>query len=96
MAHIEHSKPVLSLILSDLEKHIGNANRKLWKEEEDEMLKYLAIEHDLDWKIIAVSFSERNPSQCYGRYRRIMSDSKKRGWSKKEDDTLIKCVRAYG
>lgn len=50
----------------------------------------------MDWKKIAASFPERNPNQCYGRYRRIIRDSKRRGWSKKEDDILIDCVAKYG
>lgn len=92
----EPSKPVLSLTESDLERYICNINRKLWNEEEDELLKKLASEHDLDWKTIAASFPERNPNQCYGRYRRIIRDSKRRGWSKREDEILIECVSKYG
>jgi hypothetical protein len=86
----------INLTEADLEKYISNVNRKLWTEDEDEMLQKLAKEHSLDWKTIAASFPERNPNQCYGRYRRIIRDSKRKGWTKREDEMLMNCVEKYG
>lgn len=72
-------------------------NQKKWKKDEDELLISLAKKYnERNWKEIASYYANKNPLQCFSRYKRIRPGIKKGTWKKDEDAKIIDLVRKYG
>ena len=72
--------------------------RKLFTEEEDQILKQLStLEIENKWAFISSKLKGRTPRQCRDRYNHYLSpELKKDEWLKEEDDQLINLVQQYG
>lgn len=72
-------------------------NQKKWNKEEDKLLIQLAQKYnEKNWKEISSKFNNKNPLQCFSRYKRIRPGIKKGTWKKEEDEQIIKLVKKYG
>lgn len=61
-------------------------NQKKWNKEEDILLvQYTQQYNEKNWKEIASKFYNKNPLQCFSRYKRIKPGIKKGTWKKDED-----------
>ena len=49
--------------------------RKEWTREEDRRLKAAIQKHGTNWKPVAETMGDRNPSQCAQRWKRIKPES---------------------
>lgn len=71
-------------------------NQKKWNNEEDILLIYLAKKNnERNWKEIASNFANKNPLQCFSRYKRIRPGIKKGTWKKDEDAKILDLVKKY-
>ena len=72
-------------------------NKKKWTTEEDFLLISLADQYkEKHWKSISTHFPNKNPLQCFSRYKRIRPGIIKGSWSKEEDAKIINLVKTYG
>lgn len=72
-------------------------NQKKWKKEEDALLIRLAKKfNEKNWKEIASNFVNKNPLQCFSRFKRIKPGIKKGTWKKDEDMKILELVNKYG
>lgn len=72
-------------------------NQKKWKKEEDALLISLARKYnERNWREIASHYINKNPLQCFSRYKRIRPGIKKGTWKKEEDAKIIDLVKKYG
>lgn len=87
-----------SCILTNKIFHITKIkNKKKWSGEEDRLLVCLADKFkEKHWKDISKHFSNKNPLQCFSRYKRIRPGIIKGSWSKDEDEKIINLVNQYG
>ena len=68
-----------------------------WTRLEDELLlSEVNLCGRNNWKIICTNFKRKSPNNCYERFRQIKPFVKKGRWTKAEDETIEKCVDAYG
>ena len=71
-------------------------NKKKWTKEEDSKLIKLAEKNkEKHWKEIAKNFQNKNPLQCFSRYKRIKPGIIKGTWSKEEDERILSLVKIY-
>jgi hypothetical protein len=72
-------------------------NKKKWTKEEDNHLIKLAERFkEKHWKEISNHFANKNPLQCFSRYKRIRPGIIKGSWSKEEDEKILNLVDIYG
>jgi len=72
-------------------------NKKKWTKEEDlKLIKFTEINKEKHWKEISKNFQNKNPLQCFSRYKRIKPGIKKGTWTKEEDDRILTLVGIYG
>ncbi|KAM3140098.1 hypothetical protein pb186bvf_007898 [Paramecium bursaria] len=72
-------------------------NSQQWTKSEDLLLLQLVFQMGSKWIQISQQFSNRNPSQCCQRWRRISPSEKKRfNWTKEEDEQVIKLHKVLG
>lgn len=72
-------------------------NKKKWTSSEDLLLISLAEQFkEKHWKKISQFFPNKNPLQCFSRYKRIRPGIVKGSWSKEEDEQIMNLVRTYG
>lgn len=72
-------------------------NQKKWNKEEDLLLvQYTQQYNEKNWKEIASKFYNKNPLQCFSRYKRIKPGIKKGTWKKDEDIKILQLVQKYG
>ncbi|XP_062396963.1 v-myb avian myeloblastosis viral oncogene homolog-like 2a isoform X2 [Sardina pilchardus] len=84
---------------SDLaEQKDGFKGKARWSREEDETLKMLVQNFGQeDWKTIATFLPGRSEFHCHHRFRRVLDpELVKGGWTKAEDEMLVKLVEMYG
>ncbi|CAL5187548.1 unnamed protein product [Lathyrus oleraceus] len=72
--------------------------KRLWTEEEDNLLIETVKKHDgSNWKNIAAYLPGRTDVQCFRHWQKVSNpDLVKRTWTKEEDESLIELVRKYG
>ncbi|XP_048098087.1 v-myb avian myeloblastosis viral oncogene homolog-like 2a isoform X1 [Alosa alosa] len=96
ISHQEISQPDTD---SDLaEQRDGLKVNVRWSREEDETLKMLVQNFGQeDWKTIASFLPGRTEFHCHHRFRRVLDPELiKGGWTKTEDEMLVKLVEMYG
>ena len=72
-------------------------NQKKWTKEEDKQLIELVQSHkEKKWKEISNFFHNKNPLQCFSRYKRIKPGVNKGSWNKEEDDQIMKLIKIHG
>ena len=72
-------------------------NQKKWTKEEDKQLIELVQSHnEKKWKEISNFFHNKNPLQCFSRYKRIKPGVNKGSWNKEEDDEIMKLIKIHG
>ena len=72
-------------------------NQKKWSKEEDLKLLNLVKENNgKKWKEIASHFHNKNPLQCFSRYKRIRPEINKGSWKKEEDSLILNLIEIYG
>lgn len=72
-------------------------NKKKWTTDEDILLISLAEQYkEKHWKNISKYFQNKNPLQCFSRYKRIRPGIIKGSWSKEEDEQILNLVKQYG
>jgi hypothetical protein len=72
-------------------------NQKKWTKEEDKQLIELVQTHnEKKWKEISNFFHNKNPLQCFSRYKRIKPGVNKGSWNKEEDDEILKLIKIHG
>ena len=72
-------------------------NKKKWNKEEDMKLISLAEKNqEKHWKEISRNFTNKNPLQCFSRYKRIRPGIIKGTWAKEEDLRILSLVEIYG
>lgn len=72
-------------------------NKKKWTKEEDlKLIKLAEKNKEKHWKEISKNFANKNPLQCFSRYKRIKPGIIKGTWSKEEDDKILSLVNIYG
>ena len=72
-------------------------NKKKWTSSEDQLLISLAEQFkEKQWKKISNYFPNKNPLQCFSRYKRIRPGIVKGSWSKEEDAQIKILVKTYG
>jgi len=72
-------------------------NKKKWTKEEDiKLIKLAEKNKEKHWKEISKNFVNKNPLQCFSRYKRIKPGIIKGTWSKEEDDRILSMVNIYG
>jgi len=72
-------------------------NQKKWTLEEDELLIALAEKYnEKHWKEISKRFDNKNPLQCFSRYKRIRPGIIKGSWKKEEDEAIKELVLQHG
>lgn len=72
-------------------------NRKRWSMEDDSKLIGLAKQfNEKHWKDISDNFQNKNPLQCFSRYKRIRPGIVKGSWSKEEDEQIVQLVNTFG
>lgn len=72
-------------------------NQNKWNKEEDNQLIKLAQQYnEKNWRMVSSQFQNKNPLQCFSRYKRIRPGIKKGTWKKDEDDKIIELVNKYG
>lgn len=72
-------------------------NKKKWTKEEDlKLIKLAEKNKEKHWKEIAKNFVNKNPLQCFSRYKRIKPGIIKGTWSKEEDEKILSLVNVYG
>ncbi len=70
---------------------------QVWTKEEDAKLIEIGKEFNFkDWKEISKKMHNRTPTQCSGRYKRIKPGIIKGGWTKEEDEMVIKLIKEHG
>ena len=71
--------------------------QKKWTKEEDKQLIELVQTHnEKKWKEISNFFHNKNPLQCFSRYKRIKPGVNKGSWNKEEDDEILKLIKIHG
>lgn len=72
-------------------------NKKKWTKEEDlKLIKLAEKNKEKHWKEISKNFLNKNPLQCFSRYKRIKPGIIKGTWSKEEDQNILSLVSIYG
>lgn len=72
-------------------------NKKKWTKEEDSKLIRLAEKNrEKHWKEISKNFLNKNPLQCFSRYKRIKPGIIKGTWTKEEDEHILNLVGICG
>lgn len=72
-------------------------NRKKWTNTDDSKLISLATHFkEKHWKEISNSFDNKNPLQCFSRYKRIKPGIVRGCWSKEEDERIVELVHTLG
>ena len=72
-------------------------NQKKWSNEEDELLiKIVQENNEKNWKKISTYFHNKNPLQCFSRYKRIKPGIRKGFWQKEEDELILSLIKKYG
>ena len=72
-------------------------NQKKWSKDEDSILLNLVKENNgKKWKEIASHFHNKNPLQCFSRYKRIRPEINKGSWKKEEDSLILNLIEIYG
>ncbi len=72
-------------------------NQKKWTQEEDNQLLNLVKENNgKNWKEISTHFHNKNPLQCFSRYKRIRPELNKGSWKKEEDSLILNLINTYG
>ena len=72
-------------------------NKKVWTEEEDNLLLKLAKQfQEKHWEEISKYFRNKTALQCFSRYNRIRPGIIKGKWTKEEDKKIIELVSLYG
>lgn len=72
-------------------------NRRKWSQDDDHKLLQLARRYkEKNWKEISNRFNNKNPLQCFSRYKRIKPGIIKGSWSKEEDEHIVNMVNLYG
>ena len=61
------------LTRADLEQIDYKPDKKVWTQEEDEMLIYLRKKRNMDWEAISYKMEGRNKKMCYSRFKRLKS-----------------------
>jgi len=70
---------------------------QVWTKEEDAKLIEIGKENNFkDWKEISKKMHNRTPTQCSGRYKRIRPGIIKGGWTKEEDEMVVKLINEHG
>ena len=65
-------------------------NQKKWSNEEDEQLiKIVQENNEKNWKKISTYFQNKNPLQCFSRYKRIKPGIRRGFWRKEEDELIL-------
>ena len=71
--------------------------QKKWTKEEDNQLLNLVKENNgKNWKEISSYFHNKNPLQCFSRYKRIRPELNKGSWKKEEDSLILNLIKTYG
>ena len=71
--------------------------QKKWTKEEDNQLLNLVKENNgKNWKEISSYFHNKNPLQCFSRYKRIRPELNKGSWKKEEDSLILNLIKIYG
>jgi hypothetical protein len=82
--------------LSNSSGVLQNEKRKLWSEEEDNLLIELAEKYGCKkWYIIAKSFYNKTAIQCASRYKVIRPGLIKGFWTEEEDRILLSFYKKY-
>ena len=72
-------------------------NQKKWTNEEDEQLiKIVKENNEKNWKKISSYFQNKNPLQCFSRYKRIKPGIRRGFWRKEEDELILSLIKKYG
>ena len=72
-------------------------NQKKWSNEEDEQLiKIVKENNEKNWKKISSYFQNKNPLQCFSRYKRIKPGIRRGFWRKEEDELILSLIKKYG
>jgi len=72
-------------------------NKKRWSEADDSKLIGLAAQfNEKHWRDISENFDNKNPLQCFSRYKRIRPGIVKGSWSKEEDEQIVQLVNTFG
>jgi len=72
-------------------------NKKKWTKEEDlKLIKLAERNKEKHWREISKNFLNKNPLQCFSRYKRIKPGIIKGTWSKEEDEKILSLVKEYG
>lgn len=72
-------------------------NKKIWTEEEDNLLLKLAKQfQEKHWEEISKYFKNKTALQCFSRYNRIRPGIIKGKWTKEEDKKILELVSLYG
>ena len=72
-------------------------NQKKWTKEEDNQILNLVKENNgKNWKAISTHFHNKNPLQCFSRYKRIRPELNKGTWKKEEDSLILHLINIYG
>lgn len=70
--------------------------QRKWKKEEDQELIHLVKKYkERNWKEIASNFVNKNPLQCFSRFKRIKPGIKKGSWKIEEDKIILELVEKY-
>jgi myb proto-oncogene protein len=72
-------------------------NQRKWTEDEDRLLiNYAKDFKEKNWKEISLKFANKNPLQCFSRYKRIRPGIIKGSWKKEEDIQIRELIKKYG
>ena len=72
-------------------------NQKKWSNEEDVLLINIVKENnEKNWKKISSYFQNKNPLQCFSRYKRIKPGIRRGFWRKEEDELILSLIKKYG
>lgn len=73
-------------------------SQNIWSKEEDDLLIKLVqnSENKINWKFICNFIPNKNPTQCYRRYKSINPSFKKGRWTEEEDSKLKMLLEKFG
>ncbi|CAK85418.1 unnamed protein product (macronuclear) [Paramecium tetraurelia] len=77
---------------------LSKSSRRAWAQQEDEQLRQAIKLHGTNWLVVASALTNRNPSQCAQRWKRIKPNnlfSKRQSWTQKEDNLLLTLVELH-
>jgi succinate dehydrogenase flavin-adding protein (antitoxin of CptAB toxin-antitoxin module) len=83
--------------ITHIENKTSSRRKRFTKEEDKQLIEFVQMFGEMNWKFISIFMENRNPRQCRDRWELFLSPTLKQSeWTKEEDELLIVIKKKFG